>query len=158
MAAPATPPRKTAGTPLRTVVDPPPKPAPKVETKTPRQRRQEGLTELFQFGAALAMPFPAFRPDAAVIVQYGPALAEEAAAIADEDSRAAALLDRITTMGPYGKLLGITVQMGLQIAANHGLIKPGFMGTLPPRDFVTAVIGEEVASPDESIDSSGQTA
>jgi hypothetical protein len=107
--------------------------------QTPHEKRAEGLSGWAQLGAAILFQVPALRPDAAVVAHYGPAFAEEAANLADEDERAAALLDKISGMGPYAALVSILAQAGMQVAVNHGFMRPGFMGTLPPEEFVTVV-------------------
>lgn len=141
MAVPQTPPRKTpSATPRPTVTI---AAVPKV--LTPHEKRAEGVTGWAQLGAAMMYQVPALRPDAAVIAHYGPAFAEEAANVADEDQRAAALLDKIAGMGPYAALVSILMQAGMQIAVNHGWMRAGAMGTLPPDQFVDAV----TATPEE---------
>lgn len=153
MANPQTVPKKTAPT---STTGPRVVSAPRMPDKTARERREEGLAGWLQLGATLAFNVPRLRPDAAVIAYYGPGMAEEAAAIAEEDARAAALLDKIASMGPYSRLVTLVVAAGMQIAANHGLVKPGVMGTMKPDEFIDAVTrtdegGDEDDKPTDRI-------
>lgn len=149
---PQAPPKKTPGpstngAPLRGV-----KPAPVPAKLTPHEHRRDGLTGWLQLGSSLLYQASPFRNDALVIAHFGPPFAEEAANLADDDERVARLLDKIADMGPYAALVMIAVSAGMQIGANHGLVKPGVLGTMAPDDFAAAVLGEgdDDSSPDVS--------
>lgn len=146
---PQTPPKKTPTTPaapLRGV-----KPAPIPPKQTPHEHRRDGLTGWLQLGSGLLYQVPPLRNDALVIAHFGPSFAEEAANLADDDERAARLLDKIADMGPYAALVMIALSAGMQIAANHGFVKPGVLGTMAPDDFANAVMGEDDDNPSPDV-------
>ena len=57
--------------------------------------------------------------DSCAMVQYGPALANATAELAANDPRIAAVLDKISVIGPYSALLGVVIPLSLQIVVNH---------------------------------------
>lgn len=143
MPIPTSPPKKAPQSPLKSV---PVSPGANPLKKTPndaKQRRAEGVLGMVQLTAGVLFQVPAFRPDAAALALHGGNLANEAAELAEHDERAAALLDKITTMGPYGGLISAIAAIGFQIAANHNLIRPGMLGTMEPNKLVDHVIGGE---------------
>lgn len=147
MAAPTNVAKKAApaGTARPTV-----KVAPKLPDLTPRERREQGVAGILQFIAAPLLLVPRLRPDACVVAYYGEAVGKEVADIADNDPRLARLVDKVASLGPYAGLATLVMAMGFQMAANHGLVQPGIMGSLPPEKFVALVLEEEVNSDDES--------
>jgi hypothetical protein len=49
------------------------------------------------------------------------------------------MLDRLMAAGPYTALVSATVPLGIQLAANHGLIQGGTLGTVPPAELIGAM-------------------
>ena len=92
-------------------------------------------------GLTLAgMRVPALMADAVAIEQHLPPIAEELGKLADSRPEVAAMLDRLTAAGPYAALLGALVPLGLQLAANHGLLRPGMFGTVPPDALIAQMV------------------
>jgi hypothetical protein len=91
--------------------------------------------------------------DGATISYYAPGVADALQGLADNDPRVAAVLDKVLSAGPYGALVAALVPMFAQVAANHGLIKPGAMGTTDPDTLVSAVLG--TAGPAEGANGAG---
>lgn len=122
----AKPGRKTDGTS-------PAAPRPVKSRNTPRASRataspdyRAGIAGLVQVPTAMLAVAGRFNPtlayDAAAVVAVTPQFAEAVQAIAQEDPRIAALLDKVLTFGPYGALVGVVVTLGAQLAVNHGKI------------------------------------
>jgi hypothetical protein len=84
--------------------------------------------------------------DAATVDAFAAPLAEAGQLAADADPRVAALLDRVLQAGPYGAALAVGIQLAAQLAANHGWLKPGFMGTRDPRDLVAELVSKHASS------------
>ena len=110
------------------------------DTRTPKERRTDGVLGLCQLAAGLLFQIPTLRPDAAAIAYYAGPLANEAAELADTDERAAALLDKIADIGPMGAIVTVITSLGMQIAANHGIIKAGSFGTMTPDALIDTVV------------------
>lgn len=77
----------------------------------------------------LAFKAPA---DGAAVEMHAPNIAQALHDLAMEQPEVAAVLDRILKVGPYGALLTAVVPLLLQLAANHGAVPAGIMGTVPP--------------------------
>ena len=104
------------------------------------ERRAQGVRGWAQLAAGILYMVPPLRADAAAVVLHTPAIATEAANVADEDERAAALLDRIASVGPYGALITAVAGLAVQLAVNHGLLKPGVMGSHDPDALMSAMM------------------
>lgn len=85
----------------------------------------------------------AFSCDAITIVEHTPTIAQAVNTIAQEDTRVAKVLDKITKVTPYGALISALVPLALQIAANHKKI-PAIpqMGIVAPEDLISKFTGE----------------
>lgn len=138
---------------------PPPKKAgkPKPPPKRTRPDYRPGITALLSLPAGLVGAAGAtlgrreLVADAATIMAHAPGLAGGLDELAGQDPRVAAVLDRVLQAGPYGALITAVVPMAAQILANHGILKPGQMGTMPPEDLVQAYAqGANGASADHS--------
>lgn len=96
-----------------------------------------GLLQLPMAGLAMAgMRDPKWLADSVTLELHAPPLAQAAADLAKEQPAVAAALDRLMTVGPYGALLSAVVPMGLQLLANHGVLKGGTMGTHSMEDLI----------------------
>jgi len=118
-------------------------PQAKPDSRTPREKRVDGILGYAQVIAGVLFQAPPLRPDAAAIAYYAGPIANEAADIAENDERAARLLDKIAETGPYGALVMALGSLALQVAANHKLVSPGTFGTFPPDEIVKLVTEEE---------------
>jgi len=71
--------------------------------------------------------------DAMAVSIHTPAIASAVNELALSDDRVAAVLDKLLAVGPYGALFGALLPLGMQIAANHGMMPArAEFGTLPP--------------------------
>lgn len=83
--------------------------------------------------------------DAATLTTYGPGIADALHELALERPEVAAVLDRLLQAGPYGALLAACVPLGVQLAANHGLLPKQVytaLGGQDPKAMVAAMRGE----------------
>jgi hypothetical protein len=92
----------------------------------------------------VGMRRPEFAADAAAITVHAPPIAGALDDLAQEDPAAAAVLDRILQVGPYGALLAAVAPLVLQVLANHSAIPPGTLGTIPPPQLIASFIPPEV--------------
>lgn len=109
------------------------KPKPRTRNKTPEPEPTnytESLNGTFvQLPAAVLFAIGSQRnnvlllADAYTLAKHGPPVTTAVNEIAQKDARWAAILDRITAVGPYGALVMAVVPMIAQFAANHGAPK-----------------------------------
>jgi hypothetical protein len=85
------------------------------------------------------MKRPELLADAAVLEMHLAPIAAALGDLANERPEVAAMLDRLMTAGPYTALVSATVPLGIQLAANHGIVKPGTLGTASPADLVASL-------------------
>lgn len=88
--------------------------------------------------------------DGAALLTHAPALADGVQAAAEQDPRAAALLDRLLKAGPYAALLTPLATLALQLGANHGLVPVPVvapLGVMEPGALVSMVSGVPAAPP-----------
>jgi hypothetical protein len=102
---------------------PPPKRSNARSTATVRQslkttEREEAVNGLAQLGAAIVM-FAGTPTDAATVVHHAPAIAHEAAVIAETNESFARVIDYLTSAGPYAAMFTACLPLGLQILVNH---------------------------------------
>lgn len=131
--APPPPPRKTATTSKPT----PPRPADKT---TERSEGLQGYGQLIQAGLIGFRQYA----DAGALGLYFPSIADEVAKLAAIDERVASVVDPIIQGGPYTALIAAVLPMAMQLAVNHGRVKPGAMGTVP-RETLSARIEANLA-------------
>lgn len=82
--------------------------------------------------------------DAATVVAFLPDVAAFGNELAQNEPRVAALLDKIVTVGPYGKGVALALGIGAQIAVNHGWIPVEAgrtMGAMEPEQLMDHVSG-----------------
>jgi len=87
----------------------------------------------------------AFKADAYTFQALSPQIGDAAAEVAKYDPVMARFIDK-SGGGKVTAYLGLaTVALGLgsQLAANHGLVKPGFMNTSAPADIIAHYESEE---------------
>lgn len=111
---PAAPPRKTTvqtGSAKNTVGD------------AKHKKRKEGLQSVQQAAglALMALKQPA---DAAALGEHGEPIIDELVRLADTDDQIATALDYLTKTGPYSALVMACLPLAMQIAVNHGRMKP----------------------------------
>jgi hypothetical protein len=86
----------------------------------------------------------AFMADAVAIVEAAPPIASAVDDLARKHPGVAKVLDKVTEVGPYGALIGAVVPLVMQLAANHGVVKPELVGAktidelVPHEDAVAA--------------------
>lgn len=81
------------------------------------------------------------RTDALTIGMYTGPLADATNRLAHEVPSVARVCEYLMTVGPYGEFLGVAVALGMQLAANHGIIKAGEFGTMDEKQLVMATVG-----------------
>jgi len=126
------PPKKRAANPSsgRTSV----KSADTPEVLSQNEKRTNGLLGLAQLVQGGLLMFGQFA-DAGAIGQLFPPVAKELANVADSNDTIAKPIDVMIEVGPYGALIAAVLPLGMQIAANHGLIDAGRLmgqGVVPP--------------------------
>jgi hypothetical protein len=138
--------RKAASNRTKTAASTPPR------TKAPRAKATvdytpavAGLLQLPAFALTFASRYqPDLALDAMAISLHTPGIAVAVNAMAAEDEKIAALLDRILKVGPYGALLAAMTPLALQIAANHRMLPANpDMGILSPAALMEAVTPSE---------------
>lgn len=134
--------------PVTSAPPPPPKTrAPKtaapVTAATKTAERTEGLIGWGEIGQAVLIGFRHYA-DAGTVGIYFPKFAEETAKLATENEAVAKFVDPLIMAGPYSAILAAALPMALQLAVNHGYMKPGAMGTVAP-DMISARIETEIA-------------
>lgn len=118
-----------------------PRAIPRVDPEPQPLNREQSVLGIFQM---LAMPLTVASPaDAAALLYHGPMIAQATAQTAANDPRFAALLDKVLNAGPYSLLLAAIAPLGIQIAANHGLIKPGMMGAIDKDELINIVLSPD---------------
>lgn len=83
------------------------------------------LGQLVQFPLSLAARVSgkqALAHDGIAVAIHMPTVAEALNETAKSQAHVAALLDKLSTIGPYGLVISAIIPLGLQILANHGVI------------------------------------
>lgn len=70
--------------------------------------------------------------DAATIDNTAPIISKETAKLAERYEKLAAPIDKLIEITPFTELAGAIITMGLQLAANHGKLPVGTIGTQDP--------------------------
>jgi hypothetical protein len=102
--------------------------------------------------------------DGATILVHGPAFAEAAAQIAEQDPRIMALLEKLVTFGPYGMFVTVCVIAGTQFRRNHDEKNAALLeelGAVPPDKIIDmanlGVPSTEVSPNGQGTSSDGAT-
>lgn len=103
-----------------------------------------GITMLAAMVGLLGRRSPALLADSTVIMSAKKELATAVAETALIDVRVAQLLDKLGTVGPWGKVLEKATPVLAQILTNHGLAPVGTMGSIDPKKLLEAGRAEEV--------------
>lgn len=122
------PPKKRATTAVKATANTP------QDTRTPNERRHDGLMGLASLGQGICM-MTGQHADAMAIGKFFPPVSQEIANIADEYESVAAPIDFMIKIGPFGALITALLPLGLQIMANHGVIDASAAashGVMPP--------------------------
>lgn len=133
--APSTPPKRPKG------VSGPQKAA---QRKTAAPDHAKSVRDLLLMPGTLLLALGGRRQDAALtadgaaLVVAAPAIGEATAELAAEVPAVAAILDRLATATPYAGLITAAVGLGAQIAANHGMIPAGALGSVTTDEIITA--------------------
>jgi hypothetical protein len=92
--------------------------------------REEAVAQLGMFAQ---VPLIATKQlaDAATIGIHWPKVSHELAVLAETQEPIANIIDPLMKVGPYAALIATLLPMAMQIAVNHGRLKPGSMGTVP---------------------------
>lgn len=120
--------------------------APKV---SPHKQAALGILQLAAAPLAMAGRWvPVLQLDALALTLHAEPLADALAAVAEEDSRWAAVMEKAGNIGPKGALILAGLPVVLQLAANHRLMPPNpDMGILD-RDQLYLANGIEPPPPD----------
>jgi hypothetical protein len=113
-----------------------PQPAPSAQDKL--SGRAEAVSGVFQLAAAGCLMTKQFA-DAEAISQHEQDISIEVAKLADGNEKIANLIDKLSTVGPYAGLLTAIMPLAMQLAANHGRVLPGVMGTVSPEALAAKV-------------------
>ena len=120
-----------------------------VQAPTPEQTAKRasdvGGTVQAVGGAFLAVAgmtgMPAFRADAYTLQGFSKPLGKACAEVAAVDPAFARFIDKSGSGGKtlaYLGLFGTVAGLGVQLGVNHGLVKPGMMGSHAPADIIAA--------------------
>jgi hypothetical protein len=109
---PAAPPRKSTVTTTKPSVG-----------DAKHRKRKEGLQSVQQATglALMALKQPA---DAAALGEHGEPIIDELVKLGDTDDQIGKALDYLTKTGPYSALVMACLPLAMQIAVNHGRMKP----------------------------------
>jgi hypothetical protein len=90
------------------------------------------------------------RADGHTLSVVTPSLAEAVANVAAVDPAVARLLDHegSAKAAAYVGLVSVCMSLGAQVAANHGLVQPGFMSTASADDIIAALEPAEETADD----------
>lgn len=109
------------------------------------ERRREGVEGLGQAASLILLVRKQFA-DAQAVGMHTPAIAEEAAKIADQNETWGKWLDYFSMSGPYAGLVRATLPLMLQIMANHGTIPAeagSALGVVSPKTLELAGKAEQ---------------
>jgi hypothetical protein len=126
------------------------KPAPKPQSDADRK---SGIQGLVQLGAMACLMIDqrtpdtniAFKADAITLANASDAISDAVVETAKHNAQFAAMVDKITSAGPYAALIGVTFQVGMQLAANHGVKAAQMMGAGSPEAVVASVEAQQAA-------------
>lgn len=105
-----------------------------VDTRTPFERRNQGLVELGQGAAGICLMTRQYA-DAAAVNQHFPPIARELALLADQHESIAKPIDFLIELGPWYGIVMAAMPLVLQIMANHKMLNAAAMagmGVVPP--------------------------
>lgn len=125
-------------------------------------KRAAAVAENFQIlGGALQMigtsvKSDAFKADGYFLTHAAPKIGETVAEVAKYDPAVARLVDKSDAGGKvtaYMSLFAVTASLGVQLAVNHRILKPGLMGSVTADDIIRAFEkpAEAEASADEPV-------
>jgi hypothetical protein len=107
--------------------------------------RAEAIDGIFQIAGTACVVTKNYA-DAGAIALHKDAIALETAKVADANEKVAALIDKLTSVGPYAGLLTAVLPLALQLAANHGRIDAtktgGLMGIQTPEVLAAQIRAE----------------
>src|ERR1700722_17255372 len=119
------------------ITAPPPRSTPNAphspaKRATPRvtQEREEAVAQLGMFAQVPLMATKQLA-DAATVGLHWPKVSHEIAVLAETQEAVANLIDPLIKVGPYAGLIAAVMPLAMQLAVNHGRMKPGSMGTVP---------------------------
>jgi hypothetical protein len=119
--------------------------------ETPDQaakRRKDGVKGIVQIsagGAAMAYQSTgnkAWLADSVTLTSYAEPLADAVADAAAVSESFAQAVDRIAQVGPYGALVTVTLGLGVQLAANHGVKAAQSLGAQDPAELIASLESE----------------
>lgn len=116
------------------------------DTRTPLERRTEGLNDIGQLGQGLLLIGQQWA-DAAAVGRFWSPVATELAKCAGQNEIIAKGVDFLIQVGPYGSLIAAAMPLVLQIMANHKIVNANNLvgqGIVPP-EVLEAQMKAEVA-------------
>ena len=117
-----------------------------------------------QLGMFAQVPLIATRQfaDAGAIALHWPSVAKELAHLAETQEPIARIIDPLIQVGPYAGLIAAVLPLAMQLAVNHGRIKPGSLGTVPgvalASQIETAMARQELAAMHDQMEAERQAA
>lgn len=92
-----------------------------VDTRTPNEKREEGLNGLAQLGQLICVGTGQMA-DAAALGMHFPPLAKATADLADDYESVAKPIDFLIQLGPFTALIAAAAPLVLQLLANHKVL------------------------------------
>lgn len=136
-----------------------PAPKPKPSTLSPEalaKQRSDGIKGVVQMSAVVPLMMyqrtgnKAFMADTVTLTRNADALADACVQTAAVSPTFAKLLDQVTNVGPYAALVGVTVSITAQLAANHGVAIGRALGASDPADLIAEFEAENEKASDAS--------
>jgi len=100
--------------------------------------RSEGLQGYAAIGQAILIGTRQYADSGAIAIHF-PKFADEIAKLAAIDERVAGWIDPIIQAGPATAAIAAALPLFMQIAVNHGWMKPGGMGTVSRETLASKV-------------------
>lgn len=111
------------------------------------KQRLEGVKGFAQIGAGLCLMLDsrtpdsnlAWRADAVTLANAADPLAAACVEVAKNNASFAAVLDKVTKVGPYGALLSVGLSVAGQLARNHGIQAGEMLGAVAPEKLLASL-------------------
>lgn len=115
------------------------KPSPELDAQ--RSDGIKGLVQMAAVGCLMADQRTddsniAFKADAVALSNSADALASACVDTAKANPGFARLIDKVTQVGPYAALVGVTMGLAAQLAANHGIAAGKMLGGKDPEEVL----------------------
>lgn len=107
-----------------------------------RKQRAEGVQGVVQIAAAGTLMLhqrtgkDSWKADTLTLTTYAEPLGQAVADTCESNSSFAALVDKVTSAGPYAALVSVGIGLGAQLMANHGMGIGRALGAADPADVI----------------------